>query len=69
MNAQDLYLKTTDPTGNASSIISHHRVWDRELFMQSQRAMYAKKIDTPDFREVSPTDEAAYRKDRNYKAN
>jgi hypothetical protein len=67
MNAQDLYLKTIDPTGKYSASISHHRVWDRELFLKSQRAMHAKKIDTPDFREVVPVDETAYRKDRNYK--
>lgn len=67
MNAQDLYLKTIDPAEKSSAIISHHRVWDRDLFLSSQRAMYTKKIDTDDFREVVPVDETAYRKFHNYK--
>lgn len=67
MNAQDLYIKTSDPSQKHSPIVSHHRVWDRDRFIKSQRDMYAKKIDTPDFREVVPVDEAAYRKFHNYK--
>jgi hypothetical protein len=67
MNAQDLYLQTSDPTGKSKSSISHHRVWDRELFISSQRAMHEKKRDTADFRVVLPVDESAYRKFHNYK--
>lgn len=67
MQAQDLYLKTTDPAGKSSSSISHHRVWDRDLFLSSQRAMHEKKRDTKDFREVVPVEESDYRKFHNYK--
>lgn len=67
MNAQDIYLKTEDPTGKSSSVVSHHRVWDRDLFIKSQAANFSKKRDTPDFRVVTPTDETEYRKANGYK--
>lgn len=67
MNAQDLYLRTFDPTGKSSAIISYHRVWDAKLFLASTRAQYEKKRDTEDFREIVLVEESDYRKSRNYK--
>lgn len=40
MNASDLYIKLTDPSGKHQPIISHHRVWDGKLFMAERRKQY-----------------------------
>lgn len=65
--AQDLYIKTSDPTGRRAPIISHHRVWDRDLFLRSQLEIYSKKAGTPDHRVVSPCTETEYRQFMNYR--
>lgn len=61
MKPQDMYIRLVDPTGKRSTVINHHRVWDRELFYSSQSKMHedpAKKIE--DRRLVSVATETEY---------
>lgn len=67
MNAQDLYLRTFDPTGKSSAIVSYHRVWDAKLFLAKTREQYDKVRDTDDYREIVLVEESDYRKSRNYR--
>ena len=67
MQATDLYLKLTDPTGKSSPIVTHHRVWDRDLFLASQRQTHEVKAEDGDKRKVQITTQAEYRQYHGYK--
>lgn len=67
MNSQDLYLRLVDPTGKHSPIISHHRVWDRQRFIESQRQLHEVKAKDGDKRLVEVATEEDYRKFTGYK--
>lgn len=61
MKPQDMYIRLVDPTGKHGTLISAHRVWDRELFYQAQVKQHEdpkKKIE--DRRLVSVATEAEY---------
>ena len=40
MEARDIYIKLTDPTGKHKPIINAHRVWDGARFIDSQHNQY-----------------------------
>lgn len=67
MQIQDLYVRLVDPAGRHAPVISHHRVWDRDRFLEAQREAYERKAKDDDKRLVEITTEAAYRADRGYK--
>lgn len=67
MTGSDLFLKLTDPTGKRAPVITHHRVWDGQKFMQTQRQMHEVKAEPNDHREVSQATEAEYQKFMGYK--
>jgi hypothetical protein len=67
MQAQDLYIRLTDPAGKQKPIVSHHRVWDRELFISSTRKDFANKKNEDERRQVSLASESEYRKFMGYK--
>ena len=61
MKAQDMFIRLVDPTGKHNTVINAHRVWDRELFYESQVKQHEdqkKKIE--DRRLVSVATEAEY---------
>lgn len=68
-NGQDLYLKLVDPSGKAVTIINHHRVWNQQLFIASQREQFTKSgaKDQSDFRTVELSSEQEYRASRGYR--
>lgn len=68
MTGSDLYIKLTDPTGTSRELISHHRVWDGQRFIESTRERFEVKATGGDVRKVSQATEADYRKFMNYKA-
>lgn len=37
MQAQDIYIKLTDPTGVKDDVVNYHRVWDKDKFVAAQR--------------------------------
>lgn len=67
MQSQDLYIKITDPNGVHREIVSHHRVWDRERFLETTRAQYLKPEELKDKRHVSIATEDEYRAFTGYK--
>lgn len=67
MQTQDLYLRLVDPTGRHSPIVSHHRVWDRQRFLESQRHFHEAKAKDEDKRRVEVATEADYQKFKGYK--
>lgn len=67
MNAQDMYIRLEDPTGKHSSIVSHHRVWDRDRFYLSLRNTHEIKAKDGDKRIVKVVTEGDYRKFKGYK--
>lgn len=67
MQAQDLYLKVSDPNGKCGAIVSHHRVWDRERFITAQIGLHAKPEKQEDRRVVSIVTQADYRLANGYK--
>ncbi|SDI54831.1 hypothetical protein [Pseudomonas panipatensis] len=67
MKAEDIYIRLTDPTGKYREIVSHHRVWDRQRFLESQRKQNNKPDKPDEHRRVSIASEADYRKFMGYK--
>ncbi len=67
MKTQDLYIRLADPTGAHADIVSHHRVWDRELFLATQRQNHEVKAKDGDKRRVTVVTEADYRAFMGYK--
>jgi len=68
MIGSDLYVKLIDPTGSKKPVVNHHRVWDGQLFLASQRTLYEVKPENPaDKRIVSQSTEADYRAFMGYK--
>lgn len=38
--SHDIYIRLSCPNGKSKPAINHHRVWDAEHFVQSQRDQY-----------------------------
>lgn len=69
MKAQDMFIRLVDPTGKHGPVINAHRVWDRELFYESQVKLHEdpkKKIE--DRRLVSVATEAEHQAFRKVKS-
>ena len=69
MKAQDMFIRLVDPTGKHAPVINAHRVWDRELFYESQVRLHEdpkKKIE--DRRLVSAATEAEHQTFRKVKS-
>ena len=60
MQAQDLYVRLDDPSGAHKPVVNHHRVWDRGLFIASQKKLHEVKAQPGDIRAVSVVTEAEY---------
>ena len=58
MNIRDCFIRLVDPTGVHKPTISAHRVWDFQLFVESQRQTYEIKAKEGDKRIVEVCDEA-----------
>lgn len=67
MNPQDLYIQLTDPTGKRQPVINHHRVWDKEKFLESQRKLHEQPKNPADILNVSVSTETQYRAFMGYK--
>lgn len=67
MNAQDLYVELSDPSGKHGKIVSHHRVHDEAKFMASLRKQYEQCEKEEDRRTVNKTSQAEYRRLHGYK--
>jgi subtilisin-like proprotein convertase family protein len=65
--SQDLYVRLTDPSGRSKPIVSHHRVHDRERFIDSLKQTHEVKAKAGDLRNVEIVSEAEYRKFKGYK--
>jgi len=62
INARDLFIKLTDPTGKHPTTTSQHRVWDGAAFISSQRHLHdGPDIDPEDRRLVSLATADEYR--------
>lgn len=60
MQAQDLYVRLDDPSGQRTPVVNYHRVWDRQLFITSQKQQYEVKAKPGDLRSVSVVTEGDY---------
>lgn len=69
MKAEDVYIRLTDPSGKRREVINHHRVWDRQLFLENQRKQHNKPDKPDENRMVSVASEAEYRQFMGYKEN
>lgn len=69
MQSQDLYIRITDPNGVRRTIVSHHRVWDRDRFMAATREQYLKPDRDEDKRHISVATEDEYRAFMGYKGH
>lgn len=67
MQAQDVFIRLTDPSGKSAPITSSHRVWDRERFLTAQIDLHSRRAQGEDQRIVSLVTEADYRRSRGYK--
>ncbi|WP_020409863.1 hypothetical protein [Hahella ganghwensis] len=68
MQSKDLYIKLTDPTGNAREVINYHRVHDEACFIASQRRTHEQNAKGADVRKVSLATESEYKAFMNYKS-
>lgn len=60
MQASDLYVRLDDPSGCRAPVVNPHRVWDRRLFIESQRKQYEQNKNPADVRQVSVATEDDY---------
>ncbi|MCY1291530.1 hypothetical protein D9M69_551410 [compost metagenome] len=60
MQSQDIYVRLTDPAGKRAPVINYHRVWDKQLFIQSQKQIHEVRAKGDDIRQVSIATEAEY---------
>lgn len=67
MVGRDMYIRLSDPTGKHSDIVSHHRVWDVQLFLSAQVKQHTLLQNGDDVRHVDVATEDDYRKFMNYK--
>lgn len=60
INAQDLHVLHIDPKGVAAPMVTYHRVWDKQLFLNETQARYtrAAQSEPDDFRRVSVATES-----------
>lgn len=69
MQAQDTYIKLTDPNGKKPAVVNYHRTWDRERFIEAQRNLHLKQKDDADVRLVQLSNEDEYQKFRKGELN
>ena len=62
MQAQDIYVKLVDPTGEKEPVVNYHRVWDKDRFLAAQKQHFEVRAEGADRREVSLTSEAEYKR-------
>lgn len=62
MNAQDIYVKLTDPTGAREPVVNYHRVWDKEKFLAAQKHQHEVRAEDKDKLAVELTSEAEYKR-------
>ena len=67
MNHQDIYIRLVDPTGKRQPVVNAHRVWDRQLFITSQKNLHEVKAKPDDKLVVEVVTEADYRAFKGYK--
>lgn len=62
MQAQDIYIKLTDPSGDKDPTVNYHRVWDKDKFLATQKHHFEVRAKGADKRDVSLTTEAEYKR-------
>lgn len=67
MNPQDIYIRLVDPTGKRKPVINHHRVWDRQRFIDAQKNLHEVKAEPKDKLRVEVATESEYRAFKGYK--
>lgn len=61
MQAQDIFIRLTDPTGKHKPTVTQHRVWDRGRFVRSMQHQFGEGAKSPeDRRTVTVVDRDAY---------
>lgn len=58
MDIRDCYIRLTDPNGK--HVVNYHRIWDFDLFIESQHKTYERAVKPEDRRTVIVCDEADY---------
>lgn len=66
MQPTDIYLRRVDLSGKRKPVITHHRAWDRDLFLAEQHrlAREAREKDPRDAYQVEIASQAEYEAQR-----